>query len=202
MATSNLLTFTSSRYKLPPPASCATSSPFRACEACVNVLSWLHFKNVALETPQNSEKAFPSTLLTSEGPMLRRIWIFLMRPFSVSFLRTVPLGTMGGISSSSTVVIVRGLPPRGMAAFFLAFFFSAILSSVGSNFRFCWLNLELLEGKSVLKILRSASLGLPTLWHTLTAFWVASLTCRNTNYTSLFSTDYGSKIRRLNKRVG
>ena len=184
--TGHIKSFTSSRYKLPPPASCATSSPFRAGEACVNVLSWLHFKNVALETPRNSEKAFCSTLLTSEGPMLRRIWTFLIRPFSVSFLRTTPLGTTDGISSSNTVVIVRGLPPRGMAAFFLAFFFSAILSSVGLNFRFCWP--ELLEGKSVLKIFRSVSLGFPTFWQTFTAFWVASLTCSNENYT--FNSDY------------
>lgn len=169
MATSNLLTFTSSRYKLPPPASCAMSSAFRACKACVNVLSWLRFKNVHLETSRNSEKAFLAPLLLQKDPCYDNSEFFWCGLSQWAFSELLPWNYGWDILKQQSCDSTWLATSRN-GCLLLAFFFSAILSSVGSNYCFCWLNLEVLEGQSILKILWSASLGLPTLWHTLTTF--------------------------------
>lgn len=132
MATSNLLTFTSYRYKLPPPASCAMSSAFRACKACVNVLSWLHFKNVHLETSRNSEKAFLAPSLLQKDPCYDKSEFFWCGLSQWAFSELLPWNYGWDILKQQSCDSTWLATSRN-GCLLLAFFFSAILSSVGST---------------------------------------------------------------------
>lgn len=195
MATSNLLTFTSSRYKLPPPASCVMSSAFRACKACVNVLSWLHFKNVHLETSRNSEKAFLAPSLLQKDPCYDKSEFFWCGLSQWAFSELLPWNYGWDIPKQ-----------QSCDSMWLATSRNGCLLLLFSYTLFCWVKLLLLLTQSwgTWRTKRTQDFVICITWfaNPLTyayRLW-HTLTCRNKHYTFTSQhTDYGSEIKRQTK---